>query len=184
MKNVLQRKVTLNGISDIMFDRYAGDNKTELTPEKKMYYLPDGETLMIPSANILSFLSAQNTDSAPKRFLDSRQYKKVAAAFLSYTAIQPFEIPILREGKPIKFKGFNDDIYLHQSVARLAKGIPNPKTRPVIRTPWQLSFTISIYPNNEFNEDMLCDMFQRGGIAIGLGTYRGVYGKFEVKQWE
>jgi hypothetical protein len=184
------RKVTLSGISDIMFDKYAGDNKTELPVEKKLYFMPDGKSVMLPSANILSFLSALNTDSAPKRFMDSREYKKVAAAFLSYTAITPFSIPFMREGKNIQFKGFENDIdktsgiYVHRSVARLAKGIPNPKIRPVVPLPWQLSFNIMIYQNNDFNEELLSSMFIRGGMAIGLGTYRGIYGKFEVVEWK
>ena len=187
---VTTRKVTLNGIADIMFDRYAGDNKTELSVERKMYFAEDGKSLILPSANIVSFLTAQNTPSAPKRFLDSRQYKKAAQALLSYTSISPFEIPILRNGKPIVFNGFKDDedkkagLYIHRSVARLDKGVPNPKVRPVVRCPWEISFDLSIYENDEFNEDLLCGLFEKGGIAIGLGTYRGVFGKFTVGKWE
>lgn len=179
------RSVTLSGITDIMFDRYAGDNKTELPVEKKMYYMPDGKTLMLPAANIQSYLSAQNTDSAPKRFLDSREYKKIAAAFLSYVTITPFSIPFQRDGKDIQFKALNDDlIYVDDRVARLPKGIPNHKIRPVLRTPWELNFNLTMFPNNEFNEDLLLSMFQKGGIAIGLGTYRGVFGKFRVAKWD
>jgi len=187
MKQEILRKVILSGITDIMFDRYAGDNKTELPPERKMYFLVDGKTVMLPSINIMSFLSAQNTDSAPKRFLDSREYKKICQAFLSYVSISPIEIPFTRKGKPIIFDGFSEDhgsIYIRKDVARLAKGIPNPKVRPVISTPWELSFEITVFPNDEFGEDMLHDMFVKGGIAIGLGTFRGVFGKFQIKEWK
>jgi hypothetical protein len=185
MEKTIQRKVLLTGLSDIMFDRYPGDNKTVLTPEKKFYYLPDGETLAMPAMNIVSFLTAQNTDSAPKRLLDKRQYKTVASAILSFTAITPFEIPFLSNGEPVKFSGFDGKkFYIHNSVARLAKGVPNPKIRPVIRTPWELAFEVSIFPNKEFTEDMLTDLFIRGGLAIGLGTFRGVFGKFKVSKWE
>ena len=141
MKDVLTRKVTLIGLTDIMFDRYPGDNKTTLQPEDKMYFARDGKTLIIPSANIHSFLSATNTDSAPKRLLDSREYKKVAAAFQSYINIEPLDIVMEREGKPIVFNGFingedkKSKIYIHETVARLAKGIPNPKVRPVVSKP-------------------------------------------------
>jgi hypothetical protein len=186
MTKEILRKVSLNGLTDIMFDRYAGDNQTELPPERKWYFLQDGKTLMLPSANILSFLSAQNTDSAPKRFADPRKYKKLCQAFLSYTSISPFEIPFLREGKRIVFDGFSKEagMYIDDRVARLNKGIPNHKIRPVLALPWGLEFTITVFPNDEFNEDMLYNMFVKGGIAIGLGTYRGVFGKFEVKEWE
>ena len=185
MTKILTRKVTLSGIADVMFDRYPGDNKTQLTPEKKFYFMPDGDTVMLPSMNIISFLTAQNTTSAPKRLLDKRQYKEVASAILSFTAITPFEIPFTSDGKAVKFSGFDGkQFYIHNSVARLAKGVPNPKTRPVLRTPWELGFDVSIFPNKEFTEDMLHDLFVRGGLAIGLGTFRGVFGKFQVSKWE
>ena len=184
------RKITLRGIADIMFDRYAGDNKTELDPSQKMYFGQDGRSLVLPAANISSFLTAENTPSAPKRFLDIRQYKNVAKAILSYTSISPFEIPLTRNGEPVVFSGFEDDqdrtadIYLHRCVARLAKGVPNPKVRPVVRCPWELSFEMTFYPNAEVQKDLIRNLMVRGGIAIGLGTYRGVFGKFIVDRWE
>lgn len=187
----IERKITLRGISDIMFDRYAGDNKTELPVERKMYLAQDGKSVVLPAANIMSFLTAQNTPSAPKRLLDPRQYKRVAQDMMSYLWVTPFEIPFTREdGTPIVFNGFKDDqdaaagMYVHRSVARLEKGIPNPKIRPVLRCPWILSFTLTIYPNDVLKEDLVVDMFRRGGIALGLGTFRGVFGKFVLDKWE
>lgn len=179
------RKVMLTGLADIMFDRYPGDNKTELPPEKKFYFMPDGETLMLPAMNLISFLTAQNTDSAPKRFIDKRKYKEIASAILSFVSISPFEIPFTSEGAPVKFSGFGGgQFYVHHSVARLPKGVPNRKIRPVLRMPWELSFDVSIFQNNEFTEDTLHDLFVRGGMAIGLGTFRGVFGKFRISTWE
>lgn len=184
MEKEITRKILLRGITDIMFDRYAGDNKTELPVGQKMYFGEGGKALVLPAKNISSFLSAENTDSAPKRFLDSREYKKVAKAFLSYISISPFEVPFTAKGKPVAFEGFNGQFYIDESVARLPKGIPNPKRRPVLRLPWELAFELTIYPNNEFTEELLGDLFKRGGIAIGLGTFRGVYGKFLIDKWE
>jgi hypothetical protein len=181
-KKVKDIHITLNGLTDFMADRYPGDNKTSLPPERKLYL--DGNKLILPAANISSFLSAQNTESAAKRFM-GRGYKSVASALLSYTAISPQDIPFTAKGKPIIFEGFDDKrFYVHYSVARLAKGIPNPKARPVLRVPWELSFTLSLFPNKEVNEDLVRDLFVRGGLAIGLGTFRGVFGKFEVSKWE
>ena len=190
MKGTMKRGVRLSGITDIMFDRYAGDNKTQLPPERKLYFGADGKTLVLPAANLLSFLSAQNTDSAPKRFMDPRQYKSVCQALLSYTVVRPAEIPFLNGRKPIRFERLGEPedreaaVYVHRSVARLAKGIPNPKVRPVLRTPWALEFELEMYPTPQVSEDMLHDLFVKGGLAIGLGTFRGVFGKFEVEAWK
>jgi hypothetical protein len=182
------RKITLNGLTDIMFDRYSGDNKTQLRPDQKLYL--QGKTIVLPALNIMSLLSAQNTPSAPKRFLDSRQYKKVAQAILSYAAIQPFEIPFLRDGESIQFGSFDGDevdqasgVYIRRDVARLDKGIPNPKVRPVLPLPWQLKFELLFFPNSEVTEEQVQNLLIRAGQAIGLGTFRGVFGKFSVEAW-
>jgi len=187
---ITTRQVTLEGLTEIMFDRYAGDNSTQLEPWQKLYFAPDGATLVLPSLNLLSFLSAHNTNSAPKRLLDKRKFKDVANACLSFVTASPAYIPFLRDGKPIKFGRFEKDLdatsgaYVHRSVARLDKGIPNPKVRPVLPLPWSLSFTLTLYPNKEVNEQQLMNLFEGGGVAIGLGTFRGVFGKFRIASWE
>lgn len=182
--------VTLTGFVDIMFDRYAGDNKTTLRVDQKLYLNKEG-LIILPSRNVMSLLSAENTGSAPKRFLDSKKYKSMAQAMLSFVCISPFEIPFLRKGKPIRFNGFDADevdreaqVYVDHRVARLPKGVPNPKERPVLSLPWELEFVLSLFRNDEVQEETVQNMLIRGGIAIGLGTYRGVYGKFRVTRWE
>ena len=191
----VSRWVTLTGLTEIMFDRYAGDNKTQLAWNQKLYLVPGTSVLCLPVANISSFLSAHNTNSAPKRLRDARQFKKIANACLSFVSIagdpkSASNIPFLREGKPIEVGKFADDhdplsgLYLHRSVARLDKGIPNPKERPVLPLPWEIRFQLTIYPNKEIKEQEIRNLFEEGGIAIGLGTFRGVFGKFEVSEWE
>jgi len=178
-----QITVQLEGITPILFDRYAGDNTTDLRPEDKMYFAKDGKSLVLPALNIMSFLSAQNTMSAPKRLLDSRKYKIITAGMLSYITISPWMIPFTADGKPVIFDGWNEQITLNSSVARLEKGIPNPKSRPQLDTPWELDFKINMLENQDVSIKLLEDIFHRGGIAIGLGTWRGLFGKFSVSKW-
>ena len=178
------RNVTLKGIRPIMFDRYAGDNKTMLNPEDKLY-LDKDRGLVMPSENLQSFLCAENTNSAAKMFYDSRVYKKVCLALRGFVTVDELTIPIIRDGEQIKMEGFGKNgISLHKSVARLAKGIPNPKERPLVDTPWEIKFTMTIWPNDEVAEQEVRMLFDRGGMAIGLGTYRGVYGKFVISDWK
>lgn len=189
------RMVRLVGLTDIMFDRYAGDNKTKLSWGQKIYLAPNTSTLVLPTTNIVSFLSAHNTNSAPKRLRDKRAYKDICNACLSFVTVRglsgnPQYIPFLRDGKPITVGKFGDDVepesglYLDRRVARLDKGIPNPKERPVLPAPWSLEFELSILPNQEIKEAEVYNLFVEGGVAIGLGTFRGVYGKFSVDKWE
>lgn len=192
--DIIKRRIRLCGIKDIMFDRYAGDNNTKLEPHQKLYLSPtqNGELPVIglPSANIMSFLSAHNTNSAPKRLRDARKFKSIANACLSFVDIEETFIPLLRDDKPIQFGAFNNDrdevsgAYIHRSVARLDKGIPNPKIRPVIPAPWAIEFNMTIFPNKEVQEQEILNLVEDGGRALGLGTFRGVFGKFYVESWE
>lgn len=190
-RDIISRTVHVRGITEIMFDRYPGDNDTKLEPWQKLYLGGEnGKTICLPSANIMSFLSAQNTDSAPKRLLDSRKYKAFAFACGSFVVVTPRMIPFLREGKPIvfgKFVGEEDaesGVYIDRRVARLEKGIPNPKVRPVLPMPWELRFQLQLLPNKQIQEQQLMNVFQEGLLCLGLGTFRGQYGKAEIVLWE
>jgi hypothetical protein len=144
----------------------------------------DNGVMVLPSTNILSFLSAQNTESAPQRVI-GRGYKEVCKAAQSFVQIEPLNIPFLRDGKPLKVA--DAGIKIHHAVARVMKGklaVPNPKERPMLETPWQLKFKLTLLETPELNEVRLKELFEKGGLAIGLGTFRGVFGKFKVESWE
>ena len=191
--DVITRNVRLRGLAPVMFDRYAGDNTTKLSWHEKIYLKPGTSTVVLPSTNLMSLLSAHNTNSAPKRLRDARQFKKICNACLSFVNITApdggIDIPFLREGIPVEVGAFGDSkdeqsgIFLHRAVARLDKGIPNPKERPVLPAPWELEFNLTIYPNKEIKEAEIKNLIEDAGIAIGIGTYRGVYGKFFVEAW-
>lgn len=188
--DIVQRKVRLMGRTDIMFDRYAGDNHTKLELAQKLYLSPGGSPLIgLPATNIMSLLSAHNTNSAPKRLRDKRRYKDIANACLSFVTIGPPFIPFLRNDKPIEFGQFVKDkdelsgCYGRYDVARLDKGIPNPKHRPVLPLPWSLEFDFELYPNREIKEQDIVNLIEEAGTAIGLGTYRGVFGKYMIESW-
>lgn len=188
------RRVRFTGMADIMFDRYAGDNNTKLSWAEKIYLIPGTRTICLPTINLVSLLSSHNTNSAPKRLRDARQFKKICNACLSFLQIRGIEhsqyIGFTRDGAPITIgnigeaKDEESGLYLHRSVARLDKGIPNPKERPALPTPWELTFNLTIYPNKEIKEAEVKNLLEEAGLAIGIGTYRGVFGKYQVTAWE
>jgi len=193
--DIIKKHVVLTGIKETMFDRYAGDNKTKLLWHQKIYLIPGTNIVAFPTINLISFLTAHNTNSAPKRLRDKRAYKDICNACLSFVNIVGCKenagyIPFLRDGKPIEIGDFDEEkdsksgIYIHRSVARLPTGIPNPKERPVLPLPWSMEFDIEILPNREIKEIEIKNLFEEGGMAIGLGTFRGVFGKFLVSAWE
>jgi len=190
--DIIKRKVRLCGRGPVMFDRYAGDNSTKLEPAQKLYLSPTDPPLIgLPALNLMSLLSAHNTNSAPKRLRDKRKYKDICNACLSFVTIGPQFIPFLREGKPIHFGKFNDKdidetsgVWIHRSVARLKDGIPNPKVRPVLPLPWAIEFDFELFPNREIKEQEILNLIEEAGASIGLGTFRGVFGKYFVESWE
>jgi hypothetical protein len=179
------RQVTLQGIRPIMFDRYLNMSGQEMSPEQKFYLAADGKSLVLPAANISSFLSADLTESATKRVV-GRSWRGVAKAALSFVDIDPIEIPFTRNGEPLTIE--NSNYLIDYRVAKVKKTggliIPSEKVRPVLQTPWGLCFKITLYENAELSEPLLRKIFEDGGISIGLGTFRGVFGKFKIVKWE
>src|SRR3990167_2531591 len=178
----IEMNVKLSGITPILFDRYSGNNKEQLAVMEKIY-VADGK-LVLPSINILSFLSAQNTESAPQRVI-GRGYKEVCKAAQSFVAISPMYIPFTRNGKELTPE--NAELKIHYAVAKIMKGklaVPNPKERPMLDLPWEIGFRLTLLETPELIEMLLRKLFEKGGLAIGLGTFRGVFGKFEVRGWE
>ena len=179
----ITRQVVLSGLTPIMFDRYSGNNKEQLDAMNKCY-VSESNHLVLPSTNVLSFLSAQNTESATQRVI-GRGYKEVCKAALSYVMIEPYNIPFSRNGQPIERNEQN--LKMHYSVAKIMKGklaIPSPKERPILEPEWKLSFKLTLQETPELNEVLLKRIFERGGNAVGLGTFRGVFGKFFVEKWD
>lgn len=182
MNNTINIQVQLSGIRPLMFDRYAGDNNTQLNPTEKMY-LDEKQRLIIPAINIMSLLAAENTKSVSKQFF-GKQGRTISLGISSYTLISPFEIPVLGKNGEIVFKGtFDSEITLHKSVARLAKGVPNPKIRPVLALPWTLKFDIEYQENKYCTLENLRQAITLGG-TLGLGTFRPFFGRFELAGWD
>lgn len=173
--------VRLEGLRPMMFDRYGGDNNTQLPPVEKMYLDPQ-QRLMMPSINILSLLVAENTKSVCRQFF-GKQGKTVALGISSYTSIDPFDIPIENTEGPIVFTTWNDTIKVHRAVARLKGGIPNPKERPVLALPWCLNFQVTYTENKYCTLENLRLAFDSGG-TLGLGTFRPFFGRYELAEWE
>ena len=184
MDKMMTFKCQLSGRRPLMFDRYAGDNNTQLPVHEKMYLMEkDGKQLLtIPVINLYSMLCAENTKSVCRQFF-GRGGKTIALGIASYTSIEPYEIPILDDDGPIAFVGFNDQITVHRAVARLAKGIPNPKERPMLKLPWRIEFTLTYQENKIATLENVRQALTMGG-TLGLGTFRPYFGRYELTVWD
>lgn len=173
-------KVELTGLRPLMFDRYAGDNSTQLPVAEKMY-LDEKHRLTLPAINLFSLLCAENSKSVCRQFF-GKQGKTIALGIASYCNIEPFDIPIMDDNGQIEFKGFGEQITVHKAVARVKGGIPNPKERPLIKLPWRTSFAVEYQENKYCTLENLRQAFTMGG-TLGLGTFRPFFGRYELTDW-
>lgn len=179
--DIIKIQVVLKGLRPLMFDRYAGDNNTKLPPQEKMYLDNQGH-LTFPAVNLYSLLCAENTKSVTRQFF-GKNGKTIGLGISSYTTIEPYIILIEDETGPVRFTGFNQQVYLHNAVARLAKGVPNPKERPTLALPWMLRFEVGYIQNTYCTLENLRQAFTMGG-TLGLGTFRPFFGRYELTQFE
>lgn len=176
-------KVQLSGIRPLMFDRYSGDNNTQLPVSEKMY-LTSERALVLPAINVYGMLTSEDK-SVVKQFF-GKQARTIALGIKSYTLIDPFEIPIMDDAGQVVFDGFNSQIERHYATARVKKGalsIPQAKERPVLNLPWRLEFVVSYQDNRHCTIENLRQCFEYGGI-IGLGTFRPFFGRYELTGWD
>lgn len=171
----------LTGIRPILFDRYGGDNKTKLEVMDKGYRNADGE-YGIPTLNMFSMLAAQNTPSVAKRFY-GKQGREVALGVMSFCNIEAVGddpmFAVIRASDGTAYTSTDKRVKVLNHVARLDKGVPNPKERPVIPTGWSVAFRFDLQENQMLNEATLRRMIEQGGI-LGLGTFRPIFGRYSV----
>lgn len=182
MAEIQKYLVRLEGVRPLMFDRYAGDNKTKLSPENKLYLDPE-QYLTIPALNIFSLLAAENTKSASKMFF-GKQWGKIAQGIKAHVDLDPYLIPIQDESGPIKFNGFDGKkLEVVHHVARLAKGVPNAKERPKLNLPWAIEFNLTYLKNSDATIGNVRQAIEDGG-SIGLGTFRPFFGTYHMTKFD
>lgn len=184
-------RIKVEGIgTGMMFDKYPGDNKTQLLNKDKFYRNKENQ-IVVPKINLVSFLTAENTTSATKLIFERKEYKRVARAFATHLIIEEEEIVLQRDGKPIVFGDFNSDnidpssgMFVHHAVARLAKGVPNPKQRPVLPCPWSAEFHVTLMPTKQLQIEDVRRVFDEGGAICGWGTFRPYFGRFQIVEFD
>jgi len=182
-------QVTLEGLSDLVFDRFYDHSAEKRPPEQKLY-LSEGNAVVMPGMNIESFLFRQLPPMGCAMSFEGKQGKTYRAVGTAHVMVEQDMIPITREGKPVIFSAFGKDGFYVKHGSGLTKGSggnvikqeDNP--RPALSLPWSISFSLLLVKNNTINEAKLYNWFVLGGIQIGLGNWRPRHGRFAVTGWE
>jgi hypothetical protein len=181
--------VTLEGLSDIMFDRFFDHSGEDRPPERKLY-LNDAGEVVLPAECIYSFLFRDMAPVGVIRFVEKRGAKDYIALGQAHLSIEPTLIPFLDEkGKAIKFTKFGPGTKFmvndwSAGITKLNGGKvikQEVRKRPILRLPWLLEFSINLFPNDKVTPDKLQSWFETGGLVTALGTYRPRHGRFMVK---
>lgn len=180
-------KVKLEGISDIMFDKFFDHSKEVRPPEQKMY-LAAGNKVVFPSENIHAFLWGEKPGGCAKTN-EGKKAKDYIRTGQSHVFIDPIVIPFSDGKKDVVFEEFGKgNLWVHEA-SPTTKGAGGAiikqelKKRPVLRAPWYLEFQITIIENSLIDEQKLYNWFCNGGILIALGTYRPRFGRFQIDTW-
>jgi hypothetical protein len=186
-------KVTLEGIADIMFDRFY-DHSDEKRPAEQKLYLYGNNEVVLPATNFYAFLNGSKKPGLLKT-IHGRKAGKYLAVSPGHVFVEEDPIFFLDENEnTIQFKA--EDLYsknsskfliweesaLGGSGNKLVKLEINP--RPVMKTPWFLKFTLQIIENELINASKLEHWMAIGGIRVALCNYRPRFGRFFIKDWE
>lgn len=178
--------VELEGLADIMFDRFI-DHSSEKRPIEQKLYLNEKNELVMPAENIYAFLFSENPAGCAKAF-EGKKGKEYIRLGQGSTFVSPFHIPVLHNDLPVIIdKVIGDQFWVFEAAPRTKQGSlsikQEIKPRPVLKLPWSLSFKIDLIESPIINENKLYNWFTRGGIEIGLGTYRPRFGRFIVSEF-
>jgi len=187
---VTKINVTLEGIADLMFNRFVDHSKEVRPPDQKLY-LAEGNKLVIPAENIVAgFLFGENPPGCAKTF-EGRKSKNYIRIGYGHVFVEPGLIPIRNEKKELVFDGFDNGMFWMFSVGGRTKASSGPlsikqpaEPRPVLKMPWFIDFQIKVLGNPLVNETKLFNWFTQGGLEIALCAYRPRFGRFIVNSWE
>lgn len=179
--------ITLDGLSDLLFDRFWDHDKMDRPIDQKLY-LNEDNNIVMPGSNLHAFLWNERKAGCVKFFegKGSPQY----LARVGFVNVLEREAEILgKNGKPIKWGGqAKPPLFIINASGVTGSGnkiVKQPiKPRPGISVPWSIKYTMTLVENDMIDVQKLYNWVSRGGLLIGLGTWRPRFGRFLVKQWD
>lgn len=178
-------EITLNGLSDILFNRFI-DHSKEVRPPEQLLYLVDNNLVVLPREHLYAFLTNQKSGGVIKKVekRGSGDYLDIAASHIS---IREDVIPFRRKNEPIVFNGFGNGTFKKFTASPVTKMSSGPGIikqpaydRPLLTLPWSLTFHMQLIENPKITEGKLRNWFEIGGILVAIGSYRPRYGRFSV----
>ena len=117
-----------------------------------------------------------------KVFANNKEWRIRGPEIIGNVAVDPIRIKFLDEnGEPVLFDGkWSEKIYVDERMARPSDTARVIARRPVLDLPWTLKFELFINQTEFVTTARVRDWFVRGGISVGIGAYRPMFGRFEA----
>lgn len=182
-------EVTIEGIVPIMFNRFPPppkpghkEKKKPQTLKEKMWI--DNKGVYIPTDNLRMLLIGNRFRTGAAKIYGSHYQSGNGVKYIDFCKACVY---VIGEGKkldkvyfkPIRKKW--DDTDVRSFIT--PKGGRDTTERPILTTPWSLTFIVSITEEIVAEEDVR-RMYEVGGLRCGLGVYGPTFGRFRVTKWE
>ncbi len=183
-------EVTIEGIVPIMFNRFplpkggAGDTEKQKKQTLKEKMWIDKKGVYIPVDNLRMILIGNKFRTGAAKIYGTHYQSGKGTKYLDFCKACVW---VVGEGekhdkvyfKPNRMKHEDVDV---RSFVNAAKS-RSVAERPLLLTPWSLTFTVSI-TDDSVAEKFVRKMYETGGLRCGLGVYGPTFGRFTVTQWD
>jgi hypothetical protein len=183
----------IEGIVPVMFDRFFNADELDTATKKKAKLtwkdeLPrkcyiDEKGIYVPVDNVRMMLIGNRFRTGAAKILGSEIEKNKGKPYLNFCkacvwVVGPKDpLKVYFEPKRKSYDDFDERSFINAAGSR---GISR---RPLILTPWSLSFFVDV-TDDIFDHSKIKQFFEVAGMRCGLGAYGPVFGRFLVKEWE
>ena len=186
------------GLADLQFDHYIGAEQDPKDLDAKMY-LDEQNGLCIPAENILHMFYGTFYESAIHICEKKMEWKGIAWQTKAMVFVEPNMVPVLRDGEQVVHNGWKKTksgrphdpdagLWVDNSLPRVKGGVvggDQTKLRPTLKLPWSMNFNIRVIEEDGsvVTTERVRRWLETGGLKVGIGTHRPVYGRFEVTKY-
>lgn len=181
-----QIKCTIEGIVPIMFSRFPfstkpGDTKKQKkqTIEEKMWI--DKKGVYIPTDNLRMILIGNRFRTGAAKIYGTHYESGKGTKYLDFCKACVW---VIGDNNKVYFspkKTKHDDVDIRSFIN--ATGSRSTTERPVLNTPWSLTFDIQV-TDDSIPENIIHEFYNVAGMRCGLGVYGPTFGRFVVKEWK
>ena len=184
-----QVRLTIEGIVPIMFSRFPlpaklGDTKKQKTQTLAEKMWIDEKGVYIPTDNLRMLLVGNTKRTGAAKIYGSEYESKKGTKYWNFVKACVWVIGEGEKRDKVYFtpnRKKHDDTDIRSFIN--ASGSRSTVERPLLVTPWSLTFDVQI-TDGSVSVEKIKAMYEVAGMRCGLGVYGPTFGRFIVKEWK